>query len=186
MVFGFPSALFPVLAVSVFKVGAPGLGLLAGAPAVGALGASLLSGSLTGIRRKGLGVIGFVCLWGLAITAFGLASFSFPLALLCLGVAGACDIAAAVLRASIVQGSTPDEMRGRVMSINLLAVTGGPRLGDLEATAVASVSSAGFSIVTGGLLCVVGTLAVASRFPALRAYLDPARASGRGPAEAAA
>jgi MFS family permease len=185
MVFGFPSALFPVLAISVFQVGAPGLGLLAGAPAVGALVASLLSGSLTSIRRKGRGVIAFVCLWGVAITLFGLASFSFPLALLFLGIAGACDIAAAVLRASIVQGSTPDEMRGRVMSINLLAVTGGPRLGDLEATAVASLTSVGFSIVTGGVLCVLGTLLVASRFPALRAFVDSSRPRERAPVGAA-
>jgi MFS family permease len=185
MVFGFPSALFPVLAISVFKVGAPGLGLLAGAPAVGALLASLLSGSLTAIRRKGLGVIGFVCLWGVAITLFGLVSFSFPLALLFLAIAGACDICAAVLRGTIVQNSTPDEMRGRVMSINLLAVTGGPRLGDLEATAVASLTSVGFSIVTGGLLCVAGTLIVASRFPALRAFADPGRRTAGKPAKAA-
>jgi MFS family permease len=184
MVFGFPSALFPVLAISVFHVGAPGLGLLAGAPAVGALAASLLSGSLTAIRRKGRGVIAFVCLWGVAITGFGLASSSFPLALAFLGIAGACDIAAAVLRASIVQRTTPDEMRGRVMSINLLAVTGGPRLGDLEATAVASLSSVGFSIVSGGLLCIIGTLVVASRFPALRAYVDPGR-SGQATAAGA-
>jgi MFS family permease len=186
MVFGFPSALFPVLAVSVFKVGAPGLGLLAGAPAIGALVASVLSGSLTSIKRKGLGVIGFVCLWGVAITLFGLASFSFsfPLALVFLGVAGACDIAAAVLRASIVQNSTPDEMRGRVMSINLLAVTAGPRLGDLEATAVASLSSVGFSIVSGGILCVVGTLVVARQFPALRAFVDPGRRKDTSAAKA--
>ncbi|MGH2465628.1 MAG: MFS transporter [Candidatus Limnocylindrales bacterium] len=175
MVFGFPSALFPVLALSVFKVGAPGLGLLAGAPALGALIASLLSGSVTAIRRKGRGVIAFVCLWGGAIALFGLASFSFPLALACLALAGACDIAAAVLRASIVQNSTPDAMRGRVMSINLLAVTAGPRLGDLEATAVASLSSVGFSIVSGGVLCILGTLAVARHFRALDDFVDSGR-----------
>ncbi len=173
MVFGFPSALFPILALTVYNVGAPGLGLIAGAPAAGALIASLLSGSLTAIRNKGRAVIVFFCLWGLAIALVGLVPFSFPLALLFLGLAGAADIAAAVLRARIVQGSTPDEMRGRVMSINLLAVTAGPRLGDLEATAVASLTSAGFSIATGGILCIVGTLLVARRFPALRAWTDP-------------
>jgi MFS family permease len=172
MVFGFPSALFPVLALSVFNVGAPGLGLLAGAPAAGALIASVLSGALSRMHRKGLGVIIFVTLWGLAITLFGLSGFSFPLALLFIALAGAADIAAAVLRASIVQASTPDEMRGRVTSINLLAVTAGPRLGDLEATAIASVTSPAFSIVLGGVLCIAATLAVARRFPALRAYTD--------------
>jgi hypothetical protein len=101
-----------------------------------------------------------------------------------LGLAGACDIAAAVLRASIVQNSTPDEMRGRVTSINLLAVTAGPRLGDLEATAVASLSSVGFSIVSGGILCVVGTLVVARQFPALRAFVDPGRRKDTSAAKA--
>ncbi|MFI5254074.1 MAG: MFS transporter [Candidatus Limnocylindrales bacterium] len=173
MVFGFPSALFPVLAISVFNVGAPGLGLIAAAPAIGALLASVLSGTVTAIRRKGLAVIVLFCLWGVAITLFGLASFSFPLALLFLGLAGAFDIAAAVLRASIVQNSTPDEMRGRVSSMNVLASASGPRLGDVEATMVASLTSVGFSIVSGGLLCIAGTLLVASRFPALRAYVEP-------------
>lgn len=173
MVFGFPSALFPVLAISVFHVGAPGLGLLAAAVAVGALVASLLSGLLTAIRRKGVAFVAFVCAWGAAITLFGLSSFSFALALLFLVVAGAADIASAVLRASIIQNNTPDEMRGRVLSINLLASTGGPRLGDLEAAAVASATSAAFSIASGGILCIVGTLFVARRFRQLIAYVDP-------------
>jgi MFS family permease len=170
--FGFPSALFPVLAVSVFRVGAPGLGILAAAPAIGALVTSLFSRRLTSMRRKGLGVTGFYLLWGVAITLFGLATFSFPLALGFLGAAGACDIAAAVLRASIVQGNTPDAMRGRVSSINMLAVTAGPRLGDVEATMVAAATSAGFSVVTGGLLCLLGTLLVARRSSPLLAYMD--------------
>jgi hypothetical protein len=65
-------------------------------------------------------------------------------------------------------------------------VTGGPRLGDLEATAVASLTSVGFSIVTGGLLCIAGTLVVASRFPALRAFADAGRRTAGEPAKAAA
>jgi ENTS family enterobactin (siderophore) exporter len=175
MVFGFPSALFPALAVSVFGVGAPGLGLLAGAPAAGALVSSFLSGSLTAMRRKGAGVIWLFCLWGVAITLFGLAALFvvFPLALLFLAFAGAFDIAAAVLRASIVQGSTPDGMRGRVVSINLLASQTGPRLGDLEATTVAALTSVAFSVISGGVLCILGTLVVARRAAALRAFVDP-------------
>jgi ENTS family enterobactin (siderophore) exporter len=177
MVFGFPSALFPALAISVFQVGAPGYGLLSGAPAAGALISSFLSGSLTAMHRKGVGVVTFFTLWGVAITLFGLAAFlvSFPFAVLCLAFAGAFDIAAAVLRASIVQVNTPDEMRGRVASINVLAAQTGPRLGDLEATTVASLTSVAFSIVSGGLLCILGTLLVARQFPALRAYHDPTR-----------
>ena len=179
MVFGFPSALFPALAVSVFAVGAPGLGLLAGAPAAGALVSSFLSGSLTSMERKGVGVIVFFALWGAAIVFFGVAVFavSFVLALVALAFAGAFDIAAAILRSTIVQGNTPDEMRGRVASINTLASSSGPRLGDVEATAVASLTSLSFSIVSGGVLCLLGTLLVARAFPVLRSYRASAAAA---------
>jgi len=131
MLFGFPVALFPALALSVFGVGAPGLGLLVSAIAIGALIASVLSGPLTAMRHKGVGVTVLFATWGTAIALFGLATFSFPLALLFLAIAGAADIAAAVLRASIVQSTIPDNMRGRVTSINSLIATAGPRLGDL-------------------------------------------------------
>ena len=76
--------------------------------------------------------------WGLAITAFGLVTFSFPLALLCLALAGAADVFSAVFRSTLVQLETPDALRGRVMSIHGLVVTSGPRIGDIEAAAVAS------------------------------------------------
>ena len=170
MLFGFPVALFPALALTVFAVGAPGLGLLVSAIAVGALAASVLSGPLTAMRRKGIGVTVLFAIWGTAIALFGLASFSFPLALLLLAVAGAADIGAAVLRASIVQSTIPDAMRGRVTSINSLIATGGPRLGDFEATIVAGLTSVRFSVVSGGVLCVLGTLVVARAFPQLLAF----------------
>ncbi|HAF09723.1 MAG TPA: hypothetical protein DCK98_06535 [Chloroflexi bacterium] len=170
MLFGFPVALFPALALSVFGVGAPGLGLLVSAIAIGALIASVLSGPLTAMRHKGVGVTVLFATWGTAIALFGLATFSFPLALLFLAIAGAADIAAAVLRASIVQSTIPDNMRGRVTSINSLIATAGPRLGDFEATVVAGFTSVPFSVVSGGILCVLGTLAVARAFPQLLAF----------------
>ena len=170
MLFGFPVALFPAIALTVFGVGAPGLGLLVSAIAVGALAASILSGPLTALRRKGVGVTVLFAIWGASIALFGLVTFSFPLALLLLAVAGAADIGAGVLRASIVQSTIPDDMRGRVISINSLIATGGPRLGDFEATVVAGLSSIQFSVVSGGVLCVLGTLAVARAFPQLLAF----------------
>ncbi len=170
MLFGFPVALFPAIALTVFGVGAPGLGLLVSAIAVGALAASILSGPLTAMHRKGVGVTVLFAIWGTAIALFGLVTFSFPLALLLLATAGAADIGAGVLRASIVQSTIPDEMRGRVISINSLIATGGPRLGDFEATVVASLTSVQFSVVSGGILCVLGTLAVARKFPQLLAF----------------
>jgi len=177
MIFGMPTALFPVLALDVFRVGPAGLGLLVAAPAAGALIGALLTGWVGRVRRTGRAVLWAVAGWGLAITAFGLSTFSFPLALAFLAVAGAADVISAVLRSAIVQLLTPDELRGRVTSIHILVVTGGPRLGDMEASAVASLAGAQFSVVSGGLLCLVGILATIRAFPELAAF-DMRRVAG--------
>ncbi len=175
MVFGMPTALFPVLALDVFKVGPVGVGLLAAAPGVGAFFGALLSGWVSRVRRTGRAVALAVIVWGLAIAGFGLATFSFPLALGLLAVAGAADVLSAVFRSMIIQLEAPDELRGRVMSIHALVVTSGPRMGDLEATAVAALVGAQVSVVSGGLLCLVGVVAVARLFPELWANVMPAR-----------
>ena len=170
MVFGMPTALFPVLALDVFRVGPAGLGLLAAAPAAGALVGAVLTGWVGRVRRTGRAVLWASAGWGLAITAFGLCTFSFPLALLFLAAAGAADVVTAVLRSAIVQLLTPDELRGRVTSIHILVVTGGPRLGDVEASAVASLAGAQLSVVSGGLLCLVGLVAIVRSFSELAAF----------------
>ena len=168
MIFGMPTALFPVLALDVFRVGPEGFGLLAAAPSAGAFFGALLSGWVTAgpVARPG-GRRGAVIVWGAAITAFGLATFSFPLALVFLGLAGAADVLSAVFRATIVQLETPDAMRGRVTSIHILVVTSGPRIGDMEAAAAAAFIGPQASVVTGGILCILGVLAVVKIFPEL-------------------
>lgn len=117
----------------------------------------------------------------LAIIGFGLATFSFPLALGLLAIAGAADMYSAVFRGTIVQLATPDELRGRLSAMHLMVVTGGPRIGDLEATAVAAAVSAPFSAWSGGLLCVLGVFLVAWRFPQLAAYDGQAAVAHAGP-----
>ena len=92
------------------------------------------------------------------------------MALAFLALAGAADVVSAVLRSMIIQFETPDRLRGRLMSIHTLVVTSGPRLGDAEAAAVAAVAGAQFSVVSGGILCLVGLLAVVHRFPQLLSY----------------
>ena len=174
MVFGMPTSLFPALALDVFHVGAAGLGLMAAAPAAGALVGAALTGWVGRIRQPGRAVIVAVAAWGLAITAFGLSAWSFPLALFFLALAGAADVFSAVLRSAIVQLETPDEIRGRVVGVHILVVTSGPRLGDAEAAAVAAIAGPQFSVVSGGILCLVGLAEVVRRFPELRAYVYPA------------
>jgi MFS family permease len=122
---------------------------------------------VTRIRRVGRGIIVAVAVWGLAIVLFGLSTFSLPVALVFLAIAGAADVISAVLRSSVMQLSTPDELRGRVSAINLLVVTSGPRIGDIEAAAVASVIGAQLSAISGGALCLLGVLAVARAYPEL-------------------
>ncbi len=175
MVFGMPTALFPVLALDVFRTGPVGVGLLAAAPGAGAFLGALLSGWMSRVRRAGRAVAVAVVVWGLAIVGFGLATFSFPLALGFLALAGAADVLSAVLRSTIIQLATPDELRGRVASIHILVVTSGPRLGDLEAAAVASAIGAQASVVSGGLLCLAGVAVVVRAFPELMAHVLPPR-----------
>jgi MFS family permease len=169
MTFGMPRALFPVLAVSVYGAGASGTGLLFAAVSAGAAVAALTTRWLDHVRRLGLVTIAAVCVWGLAIAGAGLASSLWPAALL-LAIAGAADSVSAVCRSVINQTVTPDALRGRMSSVFSLVVTSGPRLGDIEAGAVAALTSARFSVFSGGLACVAGAIAVAAVFPQLARY----------------
>ena len=170
MVFGRPIGLFPILALEVFKTGPAGVGMLAAAPAVGAFIGAVLSGWLTSIRHTGRAVILSVVGWGILVTLFGLSTFSFELALVLLAMAGAADVLSTMLRWTIVQTETPDHLRGRVTSINNMSVTSGPRLGDIRATTVASLIGAQASVVSGGLLVLVGAVLTARAFPALTSH----------------
>jgi MFS family permease len=167
MVFGLPRALFPALGVTVFGGGATTVGLLYAAPGAGALLGALSSGWVGRIRRQGLAVIFAVVIWGLAITGFGLVRW-LPLALALLAVAGWADMISAVFRNTIIQFSGPESMRGRLMGVQMAVVAGGPRLGDLEAGAVATVFGDTFAVVSGGLACIAGALAVARLLPDFR------------------
>ncbi|MDQ3849248.1 MAG: MFS transporter, partial [Actinomycetota bacterium] len=169
MTFGMPRALFPVLAVSVYGAGASGTGLLYASVSAGATVGALTTRWLDHVRRLGLVVIVAVCAWGLAIAGAGAVTSLWPAAAL-LAVAGGADSVSAVCRSVINQTITPDLMRGRMSSVFSLVVTSGPRLGDVEAGAVAAATSPRFSVVSGGLACVAGALLVVAAFPALATY----------------
>lgn len=187
MIFGMPASLFPILALDVFDTGPTGFGLLAAAPAAGAFIGALTSGWITRVVRIGGTVIVMVAAWGAAITGFGIACLlatdapgvMFLVGLAMLALAGAADVLSAVLRGTITQLATPDPLRGRVTSIHLVVVTSGPRIGDIEAAAVAAVVGPQLSVLSGGLLCLLGVIAVARRFPELAAHRRsiPPRAS---------
>ena len=169
MVFGMPTALFPAIGTEVFGGDAFTVGLLYAAPGVGALIGALTSGWVAYVRRQGRAVVFAVLGWGVAIAIFGLTS-SLAIGLVMLALGGAADVVSAIFRGTIIQLSTPDELRGRVSSMHMAVVAGGPRLGDLEAGAVAAVTSVRFSIVSGGLACIVAALGIARWAPAFLRY----------------
>lgn len=169
MVFGMPRALFPALGTEFFGGGAGTVGLLYAAPGAGALVGALFTGWVGGVRRQGRAVIVAVLVWGTAIAAFGLVPW-LPLGLFMLALAGAADVVSAVFRNTILQLSVPDGLRGRLSSVHIAVVTGGPQLGDAEAGAVAALVSPRFSVVSGGLACILGVAALVRWVPELARY----------------
>jgi MFS family permease len=168
MVFGMPRALFPALGTALG--GATTVGLLYSAPGVGALLGAVTTGWVGRVRRQGLAVIIAVLVWGAAITGFGLVRW-LPGAMILLAVAGWADVISAVFRNTIIQHSAGDGFRGRLMGVQVAVVTGGPRLGDLESGAVAAAFGDTFAVVSGGVACIVGAVALARALPGFRRYL---------------
>jgi MFS family permease len=173
MVFGMPRALFPAIAAqwyggSVRDV-ATVLGLLAAAPALGALLSGVFSGPLGRVRWQGRAIVISIIVWGAAIAAFGGVRW-LPLALLFLAIAGAADNVSAVFRATILQAATPDEYRGRLQGVFTVVVAGGPRLGDVEAGTVAVMFGETVSVISGGVACVLLAVGLARAVPSFWQY----------------
>jgi MFS family permease len=166
MVFGMPRALFPALGTQFFGGGAGTVGLLYAAPAAGALVGALLTGWVSAVRRQGRAVVIAVIVWGAAIAVFGLIPILW-VGLLLLAVAGAADVVSAVFRNAILQMTVPDHLQGRLNGVFTAVVTGGPRLGDAEAGAVAAIAGPQVSVVSGGLACIGGVGLIVWKVPEL-------------------
>src|SRR5712671_3240776 len=168
MFFGMPMALFPAIAQG---LGGPGvLGMLYAAPAVGSFAFSATSGWTNRVHRHGMGVIVAAIVWGFAIIGFGLAP-GLVAAIVFLALAGAADMMSGVFRQVIWNQTIPDSLRGRLASIEMLSYTSGPALGNFEAGLVASLfNSVRVSVVSGGVLCVIGCLLCTLALPAFRNY----------------
>lgn len=156
VLFGGATALLPIFARDVLHVGSWGLGLLRSAPAVGALLVSLSLARHPIERRAGKMLFGSVALYGLATLVFAL-SRSFPLSLLALALSGAFDMVSVVVRQSLVQLDTPDDMRGRVSAVNAIFIGASNQLGEFESGVTAGWFGAVPSVVIGGMgtICIV-------------------------------
>jgi hypothetical protein len=168
------TSLLPIFADQVLRVGAKGYGILAAAPAVGALAGALYLSVRPLPARQGRIFLWSVAIYGAATVVFGL-SRNFWLTLLALAGVGLADAISTVIRQTLRQFITPDRLRGRMTSINMIFFMGGPQLGELEAGFVASlfastVVGVTVSVVSGGVLTVVITAAIAAAAPMLRAY----------------
>ena len=171
MVFGMPRALFPALGTTVFG-GPAAVGFLFAAPGAGALVGAIFTGAVGRVTQPGRATLWCIAVWGAAMAAFGMTSW-LPLALALLAIAGAADVFSAVFRNTILQLSIPDSMRGRMSSVQLAVVTGGPRLGDFESGAAAALGGLRFSVVSGGLACLASVGMLALWLPAFRRWERP-------------
>jgi MFS family permease len=168
--FASATALLPIFAQDILHVGAHGYGILAAATAAGAIVASVAMVRLVDrIRRRGTVLLWAVVAYGLATALFGV-SRHFWLTFACLALAGAADTVSMVIRNVIRQLATPDHLRGRMTSVVMVFFMGGPQLGELEAGLLANACGAPFSVVTGGVGCVLAVAWVAARTPQLRGY----------------
>jgi MFS family permease len=163
---GGATALLPIFAKDILHLGPWGLGLLRAAPAAGAVAMSLLLTRWPISRRSGHVLLGAVALYGAATLVFGL-STSLALSMAALGIAGAADMVSIVIRQSLVQLDTPDDMRGRVSAVNSVFIGASNQLGEFESGATAALLGPVGSVLLGG----IGTLVVAGLwlrlFPAL-------------------
>jgi MFS family permease len=173
MVFGMPQALFPAIAVHHFDGGARAVGPLYAAPSAGALLAALASGWTGRLSRQGVAVAVAIVVWGGAIAVFGLAT-ALWLGVAALALAGLADEYSAILRSTILFAATPDPMRGRMQGFELAQVASTPALGNVEAGIVASLTSLRFSVVSGGVACAAGAVAILGALPSLVRYCAPA------------
>ena len=163
---GGATALLPMFAKDILHVGAWGLGLLRGAPAIGALVCSVALTHWPLQRRVGPVLMSTVAIFGLATVVFGV-SENFVLSLIALAITGAADMVSVVIRQSLVQLETPNEMRGRVSAVNSVFIGASNQLGEFESGATAAWLGPVGSVVIGGLGTVIIALMWLRLFPTL-------------------
>ncbi|MEO8539014.1 MAG: MFS transporter [bacterium] len=169
VIFGGATALLPIYAKDILKVGGFGYGLLFASLDAGALVMAVALIFLPPIKNAGRALLGTVALFGIGTIAFGLSRDIYLSIGTCMFI-GMADQVSVVLRNTTVQLSTPDDLRGRVSSVNSLFIGASNQLGAVESGLVASVTSATFAVVSGGIGCIAVVGAVWAKLPELRSY----------------
>jgi hypothetical protein len=169
VVFGGAAALLPIYATEILHAGPRGYGLLTSSLELGALVTSLVLIVLPPIRRAGAALLVAVGVYGVATVVFGLSRW-FPLSVAAYMAVGMADQVSVVMRSTAIQLSTPDALRGRVSGVNMIFIGASNQLGAAESGFVAALTSATFSVVSGGLASLAVLAAVAIGLPELRRY----------------
>jgi len=169
VIFGGAAALLPIYATEILRVGPRGYGLLTSSLELGALVMSLALTILPPIRRAGVALLAAVSVYGLATIVFGLSRW-FPLSVLAYMTVGMADQVSVLMRGTAIQLSTPDALRGRVSSVSMIFIGASNQLGAAESGFVAALTSAPFSVVSGGVASLLVLGIVAAALPELRRY----------------
>jgi MFS family permease len=169
--FASATLLLPIFAQERLHVGARGYGFLAAAPAIGSVLTALIMARLGTLQRQGRLVVAAVAVFGVATAGFGVSTV-YWVSLLMLAITGAADTVSTVLRQTIRQLVTPNYLRGRMTSINMMFFMGGPQLGELEAGVVAAFIGAPLSVVIGGLGSLIAAAIAALKSKSLMDYAD--------------
>ena len=164
--FASATLLLPIFASERLHVDARGYGFLAAAPAIGSVITALVMARAGSFSKQGRLVVVSVAIFGLATAAFGISTV-FWFSLLMLAVTGAADTVSTVLRQTIRQLVTPNHLRGRMTSINMMFFMGGPQFGELEAGLLAGAIGAPLSVMIGGLGSIVSAAVAAVKSKSL-------------------
>jgi MFS family permease len=174
--------MLPLVAGEILGMGAFGYGVLRTAQPLGAVLAGGIAALRGDIKHQGVVLLASVAIYGAATALFGLSTL-YALSYVLFALTGAGDTVSTVIRGTLRQLLTPDHLRGRMTSVNMMFFMGGPQLGELEAGLVASVLGVPFAIVSGGIAVVLLTAWIAWRYPRLRMYTsDMAQAEGQAAA----
>jgi len=167
--FGSGMTLMPIFAADILKVGPEGLGLLYAAPSIGGIIAGLIFTSKKHIKKQGYVLLISIVFYGVSTIMFGI-STHFSLSLIMMGVVGGADMISSIIRSTLRQMVTPDHMRGRMVSINMIFYLGGPQLGEVESGILASLIGSPYTVVIGGIATIIATVFFTLRIPELLEY----------------
>jgi len=167
--FASANTMMPIVAKDILKVGEIGYGWLSSAQAIGSVVAGIVISQIRTLRKQGVTFLVAVVIFGLATVIFG-ATGAFSVAMLALILMGAADAVSTIIRNTIRQLQTPDHIRGRMTAVNQIFFQGGPQFGEVESGIVASIFGVPFTIISGGIGCIVGVTLIALKWPQLLTY----------------